>query len=116
MRAGPPSGGSYLVSVPPLFEEVGRGYGRSMNIEQYNMARFAAFVRSTTGLVRRNLCFGVTPKLGADVALSRRWVLPQALIFMLNVDRRRILTTGERHAGIIAPQRFARGWRTRAWH
>ena len=29
------------------FEEVGRGYGRSVTIEQYNMARFAAFVWAT---------------------------------------------------------------------
>jgi len=67
------------------FEEVGRGFGRSVNIEQYNMARFAAFVWSTVGLVRRNLRFRVTQKTANDRRESRRWVLPQGLVFLLNL-------------------------------
>jgi cellulose synthase (UDP-forming) len=67
------------------FEEVGRGFGRSINIEQYNMARFAAFVWSTSGLVRRNLRFRVTQKTGGAAEESRRWVLPQGLVFLLNL-------------------------------
>lgn len=49
-----------------VFEEVGRGYGRTSTIEQYNMARFAAFAWSTLGLVRRTLRFKVTAKDGAS--------------------------------------------------
>src|SRR5690242_13811822 len=45
-----------------VFEEVGRGYGRSVTIEQYNMARFAAFIWATLGLVRRKIPFRVTAK------------------------------------------------------
>ena len=67
------------------FEEVGRGFGRSVNIEQYNMARFAAFVWSTVALVRRNLRFRVTRKTASDTKESRRWVLPQGLVFLLNL-------------------------------
>ena len=40
-----------------VFEEVGRGYGRTVTTEQYNMARFAAFAWATLGLVRRKLDF-----------------------------------------------------------
>lgn len=66
------------------FEEVGRGFSRSVNIEQYNMARFAAFVWSTVGLVRRNLRFRVTQKVGSSAKESRRWVVPQGTVLVLN--------------------------------
>ncbi|HSM10757.1 MAG TPA: PilZ domain-containing protein, partial [Lysobacter sp.] len=69
-----------------VFEEVGRGYGRSSTIEQYNMARFAAFAWSTIGLVRRRLPFRVTNKAGKSHAPSEaRWMSPQILIGLLNV-------------------------------
>ncbi|WP_042805939.1 glycosyltransferase [Thioalkalivibrio sp. ALE19] len=44
------------------FEELTRGYGRTVIIEQYNFARFAIFARATLGLFRRHLAFRVTPK------------------------------------------------------
>lgn len=69
-----------------VFEEVGRGYGRSSTIEQYNMARFAAFAWSTAGLVRRRLRFRVTNKAGmSNGASEARVVSPQILIGLLNV-------------------------------
>src|SRR3954471_15407347 len=57
------------------FEEVGRGYGRSVTIEQYNMARFAAFLWATLGLVRRKTNFRVTSKQRVEEEQTRRWVL-----------------------------------------
>jgi cellulose synthase (UDP-forming) len=65
------------------FEEVGRGYGRSLEIEQYNMARFAAFIWATLGLVRGKLKFRVTPKLRGESEHPHRWVLPQLGVFLL---------------------------------
>ena len=67
------------------FEEVGRGYGRTIMIEQYNMARFAAFVWSTFGLVKRKTEFRVTPKLGGRPEESRPWIIPQTAILLLNL-------------------------------
>jgi cellulose synthase (UDP-forming) len=68
-----------------VFEEVGRGYGRSVTIEQYNMARFAAFVWATLGLVRRKLDFQVTAKHRTDEERARRWVAPQLAVLLLNL-------------------------------
>jgi cellulose synthase (UDP-forming) len=67
-----------------VFEEVGRGYGRSVATEQYNMARFAAFVWATLGLVRRNLDFRVTAKHRIEGEQARRWVVPQWAVLVLN--------------------------------
>ena len=72
----------YLVSFL-IFEEVGRGYGRSLFIEQYNMTRFAAFAWSTLALFFPTLRFKVTPKgkfASKDVGFS----LPQWLVMTLN--------------------------------
>lgn len=64
------------------FEEFGRGYGNTFYIEQCNMARFAAFMHSTLGLLRRPGSFRVTPKAGvADGGLP---VIPQGLVLLLN--------------------------------
>ena len=67
-----------------VFEELGRGYGRSINTEQYNMARFATFVWATLGLVRRNLDFRVTAKHRIEGERARRWVGPQLAVLVLN--------------------------------
>ena len=76
----------YFVLTFVVFEEVGRGYGRSALIEQYNMARFAAFIWATLGLLRRNLRFRVTRK-DEDAALhaETRLMAPQLLVAVLNV-------------------------------
>lgn len=44
------------------FEEVGRGYGNSLYIEQYNMARFAAFAWATLAWIFPTVKFKVTRK------------------------------------------------------
>lgn len=76
----------YLVLTFWVFEEVGRGYGRAAMIEQYNMARFAAFAWSTLGLLRRNLRFGVTPKDGLSPRHVEAWTMaPQIAVSVLNV-------------------------------
>lgn len=73
----------YLLSFL-AFEEVGRGFGRSALIEQYNMGRFAAFLWSTLGLLRRRLSFKVTDKaLAGDSGWG--WLLPQAAILGINL-------------------------------
>jgi cellulose synthase (UDP-forming) len=53
----------YLLSFW-VFEEVGRGYGRMLLIEQYNMARFAAFAWATLAWIVPRGRFKVTVKGG----------------------------------------------------
>ncbi len=60
-----------------VFEEVGRGYGRSLFIEQYNMARFAAFAWATLAWVFPRMKFRVTAK-GAPGTRRRRAALHAA--------------------------------------
>lgn len=67
-----------------VFEEVARGYGRSLLTEQYTMMRFAVFVTATFGFFLRRLRFVVTPKqMGASDA-TRRVLWPQYLVLGLN--------------------------------
>lgn len=69
-----------------VFEEVGRGYGRTTTIEQYNMARFAAFAYATLALVPRALRFEVTRKDGTSPARKEAgWVTPQAITGAVNL-------------------------------
>jgi len=65
------------------FEEVGRGYGRAFFIEQYNMARFAAFAWATLALWLPKLKFKVTPK-GAAARRTLRFTTAQWLVMGLN--------------------------------
>lgn len=67
-----------------VFEEVGRGFGRTLQIEQYNMARFAAFLWATFGLVRRRVRFGVTRKEPGPGDASKRFVIPQYAVLVAN--------------------------------
>ncbi|OOG28114.1 hypothetical protein B1C78_02010 [Thioalkalivibrio denitrificans] len=67
-----------------LFEELGRGYGRSVLIEQYNMSRFAAFAWATLALFRRALRFAVTPKGLSRTRETYRFLTPQFIILALN--------------------------------
>ncbi len=61
------------------YEEIARGYGRTLLTEQYNMARFAIFMRATVGGLRRYIQFRVTPRLAA-VAGDRRNIVPQMTV------------------------------------
>ncbi len=74
----------YLLSFW-VFEEVGRGYGRSLLIEQYNMGRFAAFAWATLALFRRKLRFSVTSKGLSRASETYRFLIPQMTILGLNV-------------------------------
>ena len=76
----------YLILTFICFEEVGRGYGRSLFIEQYNMARFAGFIWATFGLVQRNLKFMVTDKDNVSARAQEVRVLsPQIGVAALNL-------------------------------
>lgn len=66
------------------FEEISRGYGRSVLIEQYNMARFASFAWSTLGWFRIRKHFGVTAKSQNQSDHPQRFLLPQMLVLTLN--------------------------------
>lgn len=67
-----------------VFEEVSRGYGRSISIEQYNMARFAAFLWATLRVLRRRFAFRVTTKQRVPGEQPRRWIAPQAAVLLLS--------------------------------
>jgi cellulose synthase (UDP-forming) len=66
------------------FEEISRGYGRSLLIEQYNMARFASFAWSTLGVFRMRKRFGVTAKKLGEHTHSLGFLLPQLAVVGLN--------------------------------
>ena len=67
-----------------VFEEVARGYGRTLLTEQYTMIRFAVFVTATFGYFLRNLRFVVTPKKQGTTVATRRYLWPQYLVLALN--------------------------------
>ena len=74
----------FLVSLW-CFEELGRGYGETLLVEQYNMARFAALCYSTLGLFMGNLKFRVTNKK-LTASNSTFWYLfPQCTVLLLNL-------------------------------
>ncbi len=66
------------------FEEISRGYGRSLLIEQYNMARFASFAWSTLGLFKVRKRFGVTAKELGGHTRGLGFLLPQLAVVGLN--------------------------------
>ncbi len=73
----------YYVLTFWVFEEVGRGYGRSLFIEQYNMARFAAFAWATLAWIFPRMKFRVTAK-GAIAGGALRFTAPQWAVLLLN--------------------------------
>lgn len=74
----------YYILTFWVFEEVGRGYGRSLLTEQYNMIRFAVFIAATFGFYLRRLRFVVTPKNMGEADATRRSLWPQYLVLGLN--------------------------------
>jgi cellulose synthase (UDP-forming) len=68
-----------------VFEEVGRGYGRTILTEQYTMTRFATFIASTFAYFLRRLKFVVTPKTMGERAAVGRTLWPQLLVLTLNI-------------------------------
>lgn len=74
----------YIVLNYWVFEEVARGYGRSLLTEQYTMVRFAVFITATFGYFLRKLRFVVTPKQMGEADATRRILWPQYLVAILN--------------------------------
>lgn len=74
----------YYVLTFWVFEEMGRGYGRPLMIEQYNMAKFAAFCWATFGLFKDTLRFTVTRKVGMGRESSSRYLIPQYGVLVLS--------------------------------
>lgn len=68
-----------------VFEEVGRGYGQTFLTEQYNMARFAAFLWSTLSVFRGASKFKVTEKSASKIRSGYRNTLPQLFITGVNI-------------------------------
>lgn len=66
-----------------VFEEVGRGYGRRLIVEQYHMARFAAFAWATLSWVSLRAKPEVATR-GASGRGALRLMLPQWLVLGLN--------------------------------
>jgi cellulose synthase (UDP-forming) len=75
----------YYILTFWVFEEVARGYGRSLLTEQYNMMRFAVFITATFGFFLRKLRFVVTPKTMGERDATRRTLWPQYLVLGLNL-------------------------------
>jgi cellulose synthase (UDP-forming) len=67
-----------------VFEEVARGYGRSVFIEQYNMARFAAFAWATLAWIAPTMKFRVTAKGAPAARAAIRLTFPQWSVLTLN--------------------------------
>lgn len=74
----------YLLSYF-VFEEVGRGYGKMFYIEQYNFGRFAAFAWATLALFGTKKSFNVTDKSLSQSEESRRVLMPQIVVVIVNV-------------------------------
>ena len=67
-----------------VYEEVGRGFGHTLEVGRYNMARFAAFIWATFGLARKRAKFRVTEKALGLTAATRRYLGPQYLVLFTN--------------------------------
>ena len=67
-----------------VFEEVARGYGRTLLTEQYTMMRFGVFITATFGFFLRKLRFVVTPKRMGEQDATRQVLWPQYLVLGLN--------------------------------
>ena len=68
-----------------LIEELARGYGRTIYIEQYNMARYFAFAYATLSLfIPRKLKFKVTNKSNSQKN-SSYFMWPQKFVFYGNI-------------------------------
>jgi len=74
----------YYVLTFWVFEEVARGYGRTLLTEQYTMMRFAVFITATFGFFLRKLRFVVTPKRMGVADATRQSLWPQYLVLGLN--------------------------------
>jgi cellulose synthase (UDP-forming) len=77
--------GPYMILNFLLTEELARGYGRTIYIEQYNMARYFAFAYATLFLIiPRKLKFKVTNKCHVQDA-SDHFLWPQKIVLFGNI-------------------------------
>jgi cellulose synthase (UDP-forming) len=67
-----------------VYEELGRGFGHTLELGRYNMARFAAYVWATFGLARKRARFRVTEKALGLAAATHRYLAPQYLVLFAN--------------------------------
>jgi len=74
----------FLLSIW-CFEELGRGYGEMMYVEQYNMARCFAFCYATLGLFMGKLKFRVTSKKMTGSTRNFWYMVPQYAILASNL-------------------------------
>ncbi len=84
--------GEFLIHFIPFyllaywtFEETSRGYGNLFYIEQYNMARFGAFMWATLWFFRKQRHFRVTPKINNGRIWADRYLTPQYIVFIANL-------------------------------
>ncbi len=62
-----------------VFEEVARGYGNSVYVEEYNLLRSFAFAYSTLALLRGRIPFRVSDKVSVSRSSEAKMLLPHAL-------------------------------------
>ncbi len=67
-----------------VYDELGRGFGHTLELGRYNMARFAAFIWATFGLARKRAKFRVTEKALGLAAATHRYLGPQYLVLVTN--------------------------------
>lgn len=76
----------YFVLFLLSFELMSRGCGSTWFTEQYNMAKFATFIKTSLGLfVKKRLGFRVTPKARAQQK-NFKLLLPQMIILCLSLS------------------------------
>ena len=84
---------NYLVHFVPYFtislfafNELGRGFGGNVILEQFSMGKFFTYIKSLFNFLfpKKRKDFKVTPK-GGGLLVPFRLILPQFLVFMLSV-------------------------------
>ncbi|MGB5306389.1 MAG: glycosyltransferase [Gammaproteobacteria bacterium] len=68
-----------------LLEEIWRGYSHIIYIEQYHMARFAAFIWATLGIFWRQKTFHVTDKENSGKQWHSLYITPQYFVAGINL-------------------------------
>jgi cellulose synthase (UDP-forming) len=67
-----------------VFEEMARGYGRTLLTEQYTMMRFAVFITATCSLLSGRPRIVVTPRQKGEAEATHQSLWPQYLVLGLN--------------------------------
>ena len=75
----------YFILTIWVFEETGRGFGNFLQNEEYNMARFYAFMRATLSWPGGGRTFRVTPKEAGVNRAENTSIIPQYLLLTVNL-------------------------------